>query len=109
MTFDTIKAMGVGWGRWEAEIMRQAPEALIVRYKPAEWRELAFGWRYPKGREAVKLFAMKHIEKAWGFAVSEDVAEAGCIAMAGTRSGEVLAAIQKATGKRKRKKVPSSA
>lgn len=108
VTFDVIKALGQGWGLWEAEILATAPDAILVQYKPAEWRTLAFTWRYPKGRTAVKLFAQNHIEKAWGFRVGEDVAEAGCIALAGTRSGEVAAAIAaqaKPSGKKHKKKV----
>jgi len=103
MTFKTIQGLGVGWGRWEAEIMR-VPQAIVIRYKPAEWRELAFTWRYPKGRKAVKLFAQSHIKSLWGFDVGEDIAEAGCIAMAGTQSGEVAEAIAKAATKAATKK-----
>ena len=104
VTFDTIKALGQGWGLWESEILTQVPEAVLIQYKPAEWRELAFTWRYPKGREAVKKFAMEHIKKVWGFEVGEDIAEAGCIALAGTHSGEVAEALTKIAPSKKRKK-----
>jgi hypothetical protein len=101
MTFDVIKALGTGWGRWEAEIFKV--NAIVIRYIPDDWRTLAFTWRYPKGREAVKLFAQNHIKTLWGYEVSEDVAEAACIAIAGTHSGEVAEAILKASKKKARR------
>lgn len=87
MTFYTILGLGEGWGLWRAELLKT--DAIVVRFEPSEWRELAFTWKYPKGREAVKNFAVKHIGKSWGFEVSEDIAEAACIAEAATVSAKV--------------------
>jgi len=104
MTFPVILALGESWGLWEAEILRQAPNTVVVRYVPAEWRELAFTWRYPKGHDAVKLFAINHIKSLWGFEVSEDIAEAACISEAAVRSGEVAELLAKAQRPKTRKK-----
>lgn len=101
-TYKTVLGVGEGWGLWNAELLsasdflqeeEKLPPIPVIRVKPNAWREAVLPAPVPKDSVALKATAMRVFEGVFGFKVSDDIAEAGCIALWGTQAPEVAAAI----------------
>ena len=101
-TYTTIMGIGEGWGRWSAEIEmaneirreeKSGPDIIMERALPNDWRDEVFGHNRPKDTESLKATAVRFFHGVFGYAVIEDVAEAGCIAICGLRRPSVAAAV----------------
>jgi hypothetical protein len=87
----TIFGMGVGWGKWEAEIESAADylkeehgiDLILWRATPNVWREALWGHRRPKSSEENKAMACNFFESVFGYKASSDISEAGCMALYG--------------------------
>jgi hypothetical protein len=99
-TYRTIMGIGEGWGRWSAEIEvanevrleeKISPEIILVRKTPNIWRDAVFGENRPKDTDSLKAAAVRFFKGVFGFDVSEDVAEAGCIGVCGLIDPEIAA------------------
>ena len=96
-TYETILGIGEGWGRWSAELESAneylaeegLPPLIVVRVTPNDWRDAVFGPRRAKDTEALKATASRYFEGVFGYAVPDDIAEAGCISLWGTTAVEV--------------------
>lgn len=97
-TYTTIMGIGEGWGRWSAEIevaneVRReeqiSPDIILERLLPNIWRDIIFGENRPKDTDSLKAAAVRFFEGVFGFRVSEDIAEAGCIALAALSKKEI--------------------
>lgn len=94
-TYPTILGIGEGWGRWAAEIESASeylaedhhrPPLPVVRVTPNEWRDAVFPAPRPKDRQALKETARRYFKGVFGYDVSDDLAEAGCIGLWATTS-----------------------
>jgi hypothetical protein len=91
-TYPTILGIGEGWGRWSAELEsaneylegEKYPNLPVVRVKPNEWRDAIFPRPRPKDTQALKETARRYFKGVFGYDVSDDLAEAGCIGLWGT-------------------------
>jgi hypothetical protein len=100
-TYRTILGIGEGWGLWNAEFLAASaalqeegrPGLIVERFTPNEWRDEFFGPSRAKESEALKAAAMKAFEHIFGYAASDDIAEAGCLGLCGTVSPKVAAAV----------------
>jgi hypothetical protein len=102
-TYQTILGIGEGWGRWTAEIETASaylesesnlPWLPVVRVTPNDWRDGIFPRPRPRDRQALKETAARVFEGVFGYAVSEDVAEAGCIGLWAIQAPQVAAAAE---------------
>jgi hypothetical protein len=101
-TYTTILGIGEGWGRWAAEIEsanehlknEKLPEILLKRISPNDWRDQFFGKRRPRDSVAEKATACRYFHGVFGYSASDDIAEAGCIALVGTRDADIAAEIE---------------
>ncbi len=101
-TYKTVLGIGEGWGLWSAEIQSanaflaedKLPPVPVERTTPNEWRDDLWGPRRAKGSEAVNEQAKRYFEGVFGYNVCADIAAAGCIALWGTTSSLVEAAVQ---------------
>lgn len=86
-TYDTILGIGEGWGRWSAEIEaaneflreEKRSEILLVRVLPNDWRDRVFGTHRARDTDSLKAAACQFFQGVFGYAVSDDIAEAGLI------------------------------
>jgi hypothetical protein len=117
-TYTTILGIGEGWGRWSAEIenanehleSRRLRPIILNRVLPNDWRDALFGTRRAKDTETLKATACRYFQGVFGYPVSDDIAEAGCIALAGTRNNEIAASVAEWHAKRSKKtRKPKSA
>lgn len=100
-TYDTVLGIGEGWGLWNAELLSASaflqeehglPALPIIRAKPNEWRDGVFPSPRPKNTTALKETARRVFEGVFGFAASDDIAEAGCIGLWATQEPRVAEA-----------------
>lgn len=97
-TYDTILGIGEGWGRWSAEIeaanefLREEDqtEIFLARVLPNDWRDKIFGPHRAKDTETLKASACAYFEGVFGYAVSDDIAEAGLIGLYGLNDASVV-------------------
>jgi hypothetical protein len=90
-TYTTILGIGEGWGRWSAEIEAAnefldgegRASILVERVLPNDWRDALFGLQRAKDTETLKATACRYFEGVFGYAASDDIAEAGCIGLYG--------------------------
>lgn len=100
-TYTTILGIGEGWGRWSAEIesaneylqSQKLPSIILNRTLPNDWRDMLFGTRRAKDTETLKATAQRYFHGVFGYPASNDIAEAGCIALAGTLDEAVAGAV----------------
>lgn len=101
-TYKTILGIGEGWGLWSA-VFATANESLaedklpplpVERVTPNDWRGDLWGKQRAKSSEGAKSQAQLFFEAVFGFSVSDDIAEAACIALWGTTSSCVAEAVQ---------------
>ncbi len=92
-TYKTVLGIGEGWGRWAAELETASqflvddmkmPPLPILRVTPNDWRDAVFGPRRAKDSTALKATACRYFEGVFGVAATDDISEAGCIALWGT-------------------------
>lgn len=102
-TYQTIMGIGEGWGRWSAEIEvanevrrdeKISPDILLFRTLPNDWRDAIFGENRAKDTDNLKATAVRFFKGVFGFDVSDDVAEAGCIGLHGLRNPLVAVAVE---------------
>lgn len=107
-TYQTIMGIGEGWGRWSAEIEvanevrreeKISPDILVFRKTPNIWRDAIFGPNRAQDTDSLKAAAKRFFEGVFGYGVSGDVAEAGCIGICGLRDPEIAAAVEEWRGK----------
>lgn len=101
-TYETILGIGEGWGRWSAEIEcvnemlieeDNMPPVLLQRVTPNDWRDEMFGPRRPRETEPLKITAQRYFKGVFGYDVSDDIAEAGCISLFATTAPAVASAV----------------
>lgn len=108
-TYKTILGIGEGWGLWNAELLAAAghleeegfPPLIIQRVTPNDWRDGVFGSSRAKATEANKAAAQRTFEHVFGFAVGDNIADAGCIGLWGTTSPQVELSVAEWHKKRK--------
>lgn len=101
-TYKTVLGIGEGWGLWSAELLaagaslveENLPPVPVERVTPNEWRDDLWGPRRAKASEAVNEQAKRYFEGVFGYKVCADIAAAGCIALWGTTSLRVEAAVR---------------
>lgn len=102
-TYKTVLGIGEGWGLWSAELQsanvflaeeKKLPPTPVERVTPNEWRDDLWGLRRGKSSEAVNEQAQRYFEGVFGYSVGADIAAAGCIALWGTTSSRVEAAVR---------------
>ena len=97
-TYTTILGIGEGWGRWSAEIeaanefLQSEGRAPIIleRVLPNDWRDALFGLQRAKDTETLKATACRYFEGVFGYAASDDIAEAGCIGLYGLTAPAIV-------------------
>lgn len=102
-TYQTIMGIGEGWGRWSAEIEvanevrreeKISPDIILQRVLPNDWRDKVFGEHRAKDSETLKTVAVRYFKGVFGFDVSDDVAEAGCIGIFGLQSSFIASEVR---------------
>ena len=101
-TYTTIMGVGEGWGRWSAEIEmanenrredKLGPDILLHRVLTNDWRNDVFGEHRAQDRDTLKSMAVRLFAGVFGFDVSDDIAEAGCIGLYTLRSPTIAEAV----------------
>ena len=112
-TYQTVLGIGEGWGRWAAELdsaneylreEEKLPPFPILRATPNVWRDELWGPGRPKDSTALKATAKRYFEGVFGFPASDDISEAGCIALWGTTSTLVADAVRQWEAAKPKKK-----
>lgn len=114
-TYKTVLGIGEGWGLWSAEIHSanvslvddKLPPIIVERVTPNTWRDGLWGPQRAKHTEGAKSQAKNFFEAVFGYAASDDISEAGCIALWGTTSTEVAELAEKWHEEARRKRVAS--
>jgi hypothetical protein len=102
-TYTTVLGIGEGWGLWSAELLTASeflqseenlPPLPVVRVKPNDWRGAVLPSPLPKDATALKETAKRVFEGVFGIKASDDISEAGCIALWATKDPGVAEAAE---------------
>jgi len=102
-TYTTVLGIGEGWGLWNAELLSASeflqeeenlPPLPVFRVTPNEWRAAVLPAPLPKDSAALKETAKRFFEGVFGIKASDDISEAGCIALWATKDPGVAEAAE---------------
>lgn len=110
MTYTSYVGLGEGWGLWRAELLAcNIPDHCVLRPLPQQWRGRILGGLGGRDRASLKRTAKQYVldTALVPYAVSDDVADALCIARWGTFSEEARGVAEKERRRFKRQKLDS--